>query len=84
MVVRVLTHDDINELELEGLGSLVRYIDQEPYNSEDLVHCDDCDFVSITNDPLDHMNRCPDCSQHAKDCAEEVEDHRRWYRAVAR
>jgi len=84
VVARVLTAEDIDELEREGLGSLVRYIDQEPYNSEDLVHCDDCDFVSITNDPMDEMNRCPDCSQHAKESAEEVEDHRRWYRAVAR
>lgn len=84
MVARILTPDCIEELALAGLSALVVYIDQEPYSSEDLVHCDDCDFVSITNDPMDEMNRCPDCSQHAKECAEEVEDHRRWFRAVAR
>lgn len=84
MVARILTSDDINELELQGLGSLVVYIEQEPYSSEDIVHCDDCDYVAITNDAMDEMNRCPDCAQHAKECAEEVEDHRRWYRRAAR
>lgn len=84
MVARVLTAEDIDELEREGLASLVRYIDQEPYNSEDLAQCDNCDFVSVTNGPMDHMNRCPDCAQHAAESAADLEDLRSWYRSVAR
>jgi len=84
MVARALTPEDIDEMERHGLGSMVRFVDQVAYSDEDLVHCDDCDFVAVTNDPMDHMNRCPDCARQAAESAADLEDLRSWYRRVAR
>lgn len=67
-----------------GLASLIVHLDGVPYSRDDLYGCDDCEFVSVTNDPLDDMNRCSDCAKAAEEFAAETEDHRRWYRAVAR
>lgn len=65
------------------VGFLVRLDDGKLYNVEDLYSCDTCDFKTVDPDDLSELSFCPPCEKHANDCHDEVEDHRRWYRAVA-
>jgi hypothetical protein len=82
---RVLTQEEVDEMTgVAGLGSLIVYIDGQPYNREDLHGCDDCDYLAPTNDGLDDMNRCQHCAELAVESQRELDDHRSWYRAVAR